>query len=549
MANPIFILDISPHGIVATHQAGFELPVFVAPTPEEKRQNHFNTVRPSLVTIGCFGLYDEGFAFDSSFIDPEARDEFANFAELMFQLRALDNAQGGRFPPISIFGHADPTGKPDYNKALSGRRARAVHALLTRKVEVWETLFSNREGVAGDEWGLKSIQHMLRSVGGPIPFYLGPVDGGATPETKKQTREAVQEFQKSKNIVPPTGVADGKDPKSIATRKALFADYMDAICKLKNGTPFSLRADRDFLCRDKDPLKQGKGDIQGCGEFNPLFLMSLQHEKELSKKERDEFYAKDRRVIVYIFKHGSELNPIKWPCPRATEGLDGCKLRFWSDAKTRRLVQFPDKDRHFEETEDTFACRWYHSFAVNSPCENLMKLWVIRLRVDGTKPQPEPLANRAFVVTAGETEYAPVLRGFTNDRGEIRIPVFDEKVRMKLKVDFFARLDAPPPGPKEGPQGFDSDRFQGEDDFLELELDCGELRPPSGNIHARQRLYNLGFGSGRSSQWTDRQETQAVRGFQRIYGSNHGITQVTGEMDPRTEKAIFDEHEKHPLED
>jgi len=28
--------------------------------------------------------------------------------------------------PLSVFGHADPVGSDDYNKALSGRRAMAV---------------------------------------------------------------------------------------------------------------------------------------------------------------------------------------------------------------------------------------------------------------------------------------------------------------------------------------------------------------------------------------------------------------------------------------
>lgn len=186
---------------------------------------------------------------------------------------------------------------------------------------------------------------------------------------------------------------------------------------------------------------------------------------------------------------------------------------------------------------------------MNSPCENLLKLWVIRLQVDGSKRPLEPLANRAFVIIAGETDYAPVMRGFTNERGEIRIPVFDESARMTLKVDFFARVGPPPPPPAESQEGFDSDKFTGEEDFLELKLDCGALKPPEGKIPARQRLYNLGFGSGKSGTWNDAEESQAVSGFQRVYGSNHEIDKPTGEMDEKTQKAIFDEHEKSPLQD
>jgi hypothetical protein len=506
------------------------------------------------VTIGCFRLLDQGFAFDSSFIDPGARPDFSNFAELMFKLRSIDPEKASRFPPISIFGHADPTGNELYNKRLSGRRARAVYALLTRKVEVWEKLFSDREGVLGDEWGVKAIQHMLRTIGKPVPFYQGPVDGGATPETKRQTRDAVVAFQSNRAKVSPTGVADKPDAVSKATRKAMFEDYMDAICQLKNGTRFKLDADSHFLCRDGDPQKKGKGDFQGCGEYNPLFLLSLKNEKELSKEERDELYRDDRRVVIYIFKHGSQIDPLKWPCPRATEDMigdteRGCDARFWSDGRKRRLAKHPTDDRNFKETEDTFGCRWYHAFAVNSPCENLLKLWVLRLQTDGGRGRPVPLAERAFVVVAGETDQAPVMRGFTTERGEIRIPVFEETVQMTLKIDFFARLGPPPPRPASNPDGFDSDKFQGEEDFLELKLDCGALTPPDGNVAARQRLYSLGFGSGKSATWNDAEEKSAVAGFQRLYGKDHGIDKATGEMDAKTQKAIFDEHEKSPLQD
>ena len=52
-----------------------------------------------------------------------------------------------------------------------------------------------------------------------------------------------------------------------ATRAALFRAYMDWIC----GRDFILDPAKDFLA-GSDP--KGKGDYQGCGEFNPLLLFS-----------------------------------------------------------------------------------------------------------------------------------------------------------------------------------------------------------------------------------------------------------------------------------
>ena len=67
------------------------------------------------------------------------------------------------FPPLSIFGHADPVGNDDYNKQLSGRRATAIYGLLTRDTHLWEELYSHSFG--NDKWGVKAIQIMLAELG------------------------------------------------------------------------------------------------------------------------------------------------------------------------------------------------------------------------------------------------------------------------------------------------------------------------------------------------------------------------------------------------
>src|SRR5262245_38531658 len=131
MANPIFVLDETEEGVVATHTARVELPVLTAHTIEENRSKFLNTIRPSLVTIACMNLTNKGFEFDSSFVGPKSRDRFTAFAELMKRLSKDDPTGAGRFPPITIFGHTDPSGDEAYNKRLSGRRAKAMFGLLT----------------------------------------------------------------------------------------------------------------------------------------------------------------------------------------------------------------------------------------------------------------------------------------------------------------------------------------------------------------------------------------------------------------------------------
>src|SRR5690242_1241823 len=130
MADPIFIIDIGPDGVVATHPRRAELPDLVAPVPRQRKKQDFNTLHSQLITIGCMQLPGKGFEFDSSFISPQSAGRFTKFVTLLQALQKQDDANPKRFPPCSVFGHADPTGPDDYNKHLAGRRARAVYALL-----------------------------------------------------------------------------------------------------------------------------------------------------------------------------------------------------------------------------------------------------------------------------------------------------------------------------------------------------------------------------------------------------------------------------------
>ncbi|HBY61031.1 MAG TPA: hypothetical protein DEH78_14505, partial [Solibacterales bacterium] len=301
-----------------------------------------------------------------------------------------------------------------------------------------------------------------------------------------------------------------------------------------------------------------KGDVQGCGEFNPIFLFS-KSKTDAAKKDpvlrevRNELYVVDRRALVFVFKHGTRIDPKKWPCPTAKQDGSLCVKRFWSDGDKRR-TEGPE-DRTFgdrmtilavdetntvtpvpvEETGNTMACRFYHGFAQHSPCERKLREWVVRLRIDGQGGKKIPLANRRYVVKAGEAEFAPLIRGTTDAKGELRIPVIDERTKMTIRIDATG-LDMPAP---EGPDpGGDTDKFAGEETFWPLVVDAGALRARDvgDDLAVKQRLYNLGFGEKAPEKWTQEEFDEAFTQFR--HRNN-----LDNEDDNTVRAAIFDEHE------
>jgi hypothetical protein len=284
------------------------------------------------------------FEFDSSFVRPEAAHETLLLHKL------LQDHPGA---PLSVFGHADPVGEDEYNKQLSGRRAAAIYGLLVRDVGIWETLYSH----PADHWGVTSIQVMLRAVG----HDPGPADG----IIGDHTRQAVRDFQRDQGLT-----VDG-DPGP-QTRAALMLKYMDAICVDESGNPFRLDKNH-FLARGQD--SKGKGDYQGCGEFNPVLMFSSAENEAFKPKEKHEqrnaANEPNRRVVVLLFRPGSKVDPQRWPCPRAIDPTAACRKRFWSDANKRRTFQA--ERRVFEKSHDTFACRFYERLTSNSPCEKMSR--------------------------------------------------------------------------------------------------------------------------------------------------------------------------------
>ena len=322
-------------GQAASHPALDQLPILAAPATKGES----NKIRMELIPVACWKLNDLRFDFDSSFVVPGAKPEFK-------ELEDLRKAHPGS--PLSVFGHADPTGDDTYNKTLSGRRAEAVYGVLIHDVARWEKLYTNAQG--GDQWGLRQVQMMLQAVG------FDP--GGTTGAASAASTKAIKDYQKSKELT-----ADGSAGPQ--TRSKLFADYMAFLWPV----PITKT---DFLSQGSD--SGGKGDFQGCSEFNPVMIFSSAENTELQKPanhaKRNAENVVNRRVMALLFRPGSYVPPAKWPCPRASEGTAGCRKRFWSDSSSR-LSNKVDR-REFKDTKDTFGCRFYHRLVVVSPCEGVL---------------------------------------------------------------------------------------------------------------------------------------------------------------------------------
>ncbi len=338
---------------------------------------------------------------------------------------------------------------------------------------------------------------------------------------------------------------------------------MDAICHDADGVPFVLDPVEHFIAKQKD--KTGlKGDIQGCSEFNPVFLPTKEDQdrfdkdtSEEGKEERNSAFATCRRVLVYIFRHDSEIDPVKWPCPLAETGAADCRKRFWSDSdnRLRRDAGTDDKPaapRKFEETRDTMACRFYHAFAFLSPCEAGVRRWRVRFRVDPENPtdDPQPLRNRRFAVKVGSTDFAPVMRGRTDDDGEIVIPVFDDKTTITVRLDAWGALfeldpDKQDPEPEGEGKSTNPDAFPDEDTFMIVTLDAGALKPADGDtkeLGAKQRLYNLGFGKNPPEKWTDAETKLATKQYRRTRNKKRGVTEGDA-LDDVTIESLRQEHD------
>jgi hypothetical protein len=239
--------------------------VLVGPAREDQK----NVLRPGIFPFACWKVDHMRFAFDSSLPQPDMKIELAQLGSLITaHSQPRFPGQPSRLPLLSVFGHADPTGQDDYNKILAGRRARSIYALLTRKPEMWEQLYSNHEGTS-DGWAPSSIK-------------------------------AIHEFLER----------PGDPPTESSGRKALFLAYMDFLCTPDGGTPLKVDP-ASFLGHGSDA--KGKADYQGCGEFNPLLLLGQHDEDTLPQQERNERYQVDRRVVVLLFRSEGRCDQVAMP--------------------------------------------------------------------------------------------------------------------------------------------------------------------------------------------------------------------------------------------
>lgn len=294
------------------------------------------------------------------------------------------------------------------------------------------------------------------------------------------------------------------------TRKAIYRAYMDAIC------PITLDPKQDFLGRGQDP--DGKADYQGCGEFNPLMIFSEQENAKYTRpenrEERNAENAPNRRVIVFLFRPGTIVNPERWPCPRAKEGGAGCRKRFWSDGERRRTERLPDKRREYDRTKDTFACRFYDRMADRSPCEQIKAYQ--RIRLYDLEGQYIPRA--AYELTMGKGK---VIKGQADDMGFVDVLATSENNRCV--IDW----------------GFETD--SGQEPYLIFHLEMFlriEEEDSDREEEAKRKLNNLGY-------LLSEPLSTNVKYFQYDYG--HLATPhllITGELDDRTMEQIREVHEK-----
>ncbi|MCO5165667.1 MAG: OmpA family protein [Planctomycetes bacterium] len=433
------------------------------------------TIRAAILPFACWRVDDVRFEHDSSIVRPDVAPSLAALAALLEQ-----NRVGDRRPTLAVFGHADSTGSDAYNKTLSGRRAQAIYALLARRVDLWEALYTRPHG--GDDWAADRA----------VPLYLGLLGYGADVGERRR-------FQADRGLA-----VDGIiGPRS---RAALFGAAMDAMCPV-------VIPPEGFLGRGLDP--QGKADYQGCGELNLALVLSQAEEAALASKpkERAAQHAPNRRVMVFLFRPGTHVDPARWPCPRAGEGGAACAKRRWSDGEARRAPG-PAR-RRFAETQDTFACRFYHRLADRSPCEGVLP--ALRLRLYGEDGRFVPHAPYRVVV-------AGVVRAGQTDARGVLVERFST-----LPPDCTVEWgDAGGPAPPAvGPPLAHS---------ASIHLDIDPLDDT--DERAAQRLRNLGYKRGATL-------SDDVLSFQHDQQAAYGL-QLTGLLDPPTRAALRDLHGRCP---
>ena len=419
----------------------------IAPTDVD--QEH-NTLRAPLRPIASWELADHHFAFDSSFILPSMTEDLA---ELVMLVRANPES------PLAIFGHADPTGDAGYNKLLSGRRATALFAVLTRRVDLWTQLFQNPMG--RDDWKKDDLAgRLMRGVVEP---------GGTSPAL------------------------------------TLFQRYMDAIAVDQDRAAFTV-APASFLGRGADP--KGRGDFQGCGEFNPLRVFSIAEattfRSPANKEARDEANAVNRRVTVFLFSRGTRIDLAAWPCPRAGEGIGRCQKRLWSDAGVRRANAARRREQPADR--DTFACRFYDR--LNEAVGHHQAIRQLTFRV--LDEFGDLVVDTVVFLKVGEATLPAKVGG--DGLATFRVPADATEAVLQIGRD-------------------------------QIDVDIAPLPPVTTVAGVQQRLFNLGFLAGAIDGAAGPRTREAIIAFQEEVNEDGVAIPVSGDpADPALQRELVRAH-------
>jgi hypothetical protein len=428
------VLHADENGVVGEHPQATARPFFASPA----LGGQANTLAMDIRPIACLNLGDILFEFDSSVVREPA-------GALLAQLPGLRQkyaSPSGDLPVVSVFGHADPTGTDNYNKTLSGRRSTAVYALLVHNPSLWDTLYNTPFG--GDNW------------------------------SKKMDLSAI-----ATRVGLPAG----------SSRQDIFTSYMQLLC------PQPLDK-TDFLGRGAD--SGGKADYQGCGEFNPLLMLSAPDLQTMPNDVRDAANLINRRVVIFLFRPELKIAPASWPCPTATEGVAGCRARFFLNAK-QRLTPGPTRRRHYGPLDETFACRFYDRLAANSPCEQILRMYKIRL----FDPYATPLPGASYTISDGKR----TVTGLADS--DAYATITDLKVPATVDVTWTDTSD--------------STSQYNLTVYVDVEGDDDDA--------AKQRLHNLGYEN--FPELADN-----VRAFQQDQQDRFPDMQPTGELDDATRAAL-----------
>jgi len=483
-------------GVAGSHPPAQKPQLLVGPADSDQ----FNTANFPPQVVACFRVDDIRFAFDSSFVTVDPSDDSDDIRSELKLLVDLRKQYPGS--PLAVFGHADPVGTDDYNKSLSGRRATVVYAVLISSTDA-DTAVGMWQGVATTEnWG-------------------------------SDQRTTMQSFTGL-----PAGTADSD----------LFKAYMQKL------VPAELQVSKqDFLAQGAD--SGGKGDYQGCSEFNPVLIFSTQKntdlESQTDKTARNDANAPNRRVMVLLFEKGSKVDPTKWPCPRAKEGIAGCRARFWSNGDQRRSTRLPDQDRKFGDQTDplkgTFACRFYERLLTDkSPCEGTttvkIRLFDPQARAlpfapclitqQGQAPQPK----RATGSPPGSASPPPAAG---RDDGYITFQVQKLPSTVNLKwsrAKSTESTNSPPPQVWQDKQK-QGNGYEYENGYkYEFELDVNVDIPQDDQAASPLRLKNLGY-----AQFP--QDSDNIKAFQTDYQPRFSDIVVDGTLNDPTVKAIKTAHD------